>query len=144
MDALRKDPAHDLHEAHRQMLADLRDLEEQIGPAATLAPWDVSARLSILRSRLHEQFRFEEEDGYAHEVLARAPQLGRKVVKLLDDHAALAQSLEALVEQARVAESLDDSLRHQLRSWIHRWRQHESEENIIFEDAFNVECCAAD
>jgi hypothetical protein len=126
------------------MLADLQDLEDQAGPAPTLAPADVSERLSVLRARLADQFRFEEEDGYAHEVVARAPQLGRKVVKLLDDHAALTQSLEALVEQARVAECLNDSLRHQLRTWIHQLRQHESEENIIFEDAFNVECCAAD
>src|SRR5712692_9116805 len=52
MNAMQQEPADGLVEAHRLLLADLRDLEEQAGPAPTLAPAGVSECLSVLRARL--------------------------------------------------------------------------------------------
>jgi hypothetical protein len=129
---------------HRLILEDVEDLEEKIAPERQATPAQVSDRLTALRTHLTEQFRHEEQGGYAQEVLTQAPQQERVVRKLLDEHADLTKAVDELVEQARAEESLDEALREKVRAWIRRLRDHESQENALLEDAFNVECCAED
>jgi hypothetical protein len=131
-------------DASRLFLAELEDLEKYLGPDKRLRTAEIGARLNALRLRLKDEFRNEERDGYLPDVLARAPQLGRNAEKLLGEHADLTRSLEDLVARVRAAEHLDDNLRERLRAWIQRLREHESAENVLVEDAFNVECAAED
>jgi len=137
-------PAANLIAEHKLLSEDLDYLEEKVGSAGTVTPAALSERLHALRTRLAEHFGVEEQDGYAQTVLARAPQLDRKVRKALSEHAELMKSLEVLMQQVQASQSLNDSLRESLGAWIHRFRQHESQENLLIEDAFNVEVPAED
>ena len=130
--------------AQRLIQEDLHDLEQKAAPASAATPAQLVDRLGALRTHLSEQFRHEEQGGYAQEVLTQAPQQERVVRKLLEQHADLAKSLDELIEQARAAESVDEGLCERVREWANRLREHESQENGLLEDAFNVECCAED
>ncbi len=129
---------------HRLILEDVQDLEEKVAPAPQATPVQVGDRLTALRTHLTEQFRHEEQGGYAQEVLTQAPQQERVVRKLLDEHVGLNKALDELLEQARAAESLDEAFCEKVRAWIRDLREHESQENALLEDAFNVVCCAED
>ena len=82
--------------------------------------------------------------GYAQVVLSRAPQLDRRVHRLLDQHPELAPQLSELRHTIVRSKSVDEPVRVQVRAWIQRLRQHETPENRLLEDAFNVEYCAED
>jgi hypothetical protein len=136
--------AANLTEAHQRVQESLCDLDEKTAPAGTVTKVELGERLELLRTHLAHQFRLEEADGYAEEVLTRAPEQERKVRKLLDQHVELTQSLAALSGEMRTVEPLDDALRGKVRAWVHRLRAHESQENLLIEDVFNVDCCAED
>jgi hypothetical protein len=129
---------------HRLIQEDLQGLEENLASAPSGTPAQLGDRLTALRTHLTEQFRHEEQGGYAEDVLTHAPQQERAVRKLLDEHAGLTMALDELVEQARARASIDDAFCEKVRAWIHNLREHESRENALLEDAFNVECCAED
>src|SRR5262249_28293182 len=120
-----------LAEAHRALLADLRDLERCAQPSSPVEPTEVSARLGRLRDHLEDHFRFEEEDGYMQAVLERAPQLGRTVNQLCGEHDELRRSLAALADEARGMRALDEDFRRKVRQWIERVRSHEARENLL-------------
>jgi len=77
-------------------------------------------------------------------VLARAPHPDCRVRGLLGEHAELARSLEVLARRAEAARSADEALRHALGAWLGRLRRHQSQENQVIEDVFDLECSAED
>src|SRR5260370_35173262 len=74
---------------HRLILEDVQDLEEKVAPAPQATPVQVGDRLTALRTHLTEQFRHEEQGGYAQQALTQAPQQERSVRKQLAEHGGL-------------------------------------------------------
>jgi hypothetical protein len=123
---------------------ELRVLEEWAAASGTADPAELVECLARLRTHLAEHFRLEEAEGYGVTVLVRAPHRERAVQALLKEHGELSRLLEGLTRTAASARCVTDELRETLRAWIHRLRRHESQENLLFEDAFDLECCAED
>jgi hypothetical protein len=104
----------------------------------------VAACLDGLQVHLREHFRFEEKDGYMEAVRQRQPHRDREIAQLLEEHRQLAQSLDALRLDMRVADGLSDSLRESVRAWVERVRHHEAHENRLVQEAFNLDISAED
>jgi hypothetical protein len=102
------------------------------------------ARLDATHRHIMEHFRFEEQNGYMDTVRKREPRLERSIEHLAEEHWQLAQSLNALIEQARSATSCDQAFRDQVRTWVEQVRQHEVRENELVQDAFNLDIGAED
>jgi hypothetical protein len=128
-----------LKKAHAALMEDLHKLEQVVQPTSSATLSEVRARLGATRTHITEHFRFEEENGYMDTVRTREPRLEREVQWLAEEHRELARSLEALVGDAAAAQRLEDRLRHGVTEWIKRVRQHESRENDLFQDAFNLD-----
>jgi hypothetical protein len=77
-------------------------------------------------------------------VRTREPRLERTIQQLAREHRQLAQSLEALIAQARAATDLHDRLQVAVREWVERVRQHEMRENNLVQDAFDLDIGAED
>jgi DNA-binding transcriptional ArsR family regulator len=131
--------AEALGQAHRALLADLRELEQAVHPSSGEGLTDLRARLGATQRHVTEHFRFEEQNGYMDAVRKREPRLERVVGQLAEEHRQLARSLEVLTEQARTATSLEAPLREEVRGWVERVRRHEARENDIVQDAFNLD-----
>jgi hypothetical protein len=129
--------AESLGRAHVTLLDDLRDLEEAVRPALREGLVDLPARLEATRVHITAHFRFEEQDGYMDAVRTQQPHLERTIQQLAEEHHQLAQSLDALLGEARTTASQYDALREQVRQWIEHVRAHEVRENDLVLDAFN-------
>jgi hypothetical protein len=136
--------AEALSRAHAALLEDLRKLEETDLPGSGEGLAELRARLDATRAHLTEHFRFEEQNGYMDAVREREPRLERTVQQLAEEHRQLAQSLAALIEEARVAASVGAKLREEVREWARRVRQHEMRENELVQDAFNLDIAPED
>jgi hemerythrin-like domain-containing protein len=137
-------PAADLAEAHRELLGNLRQLEQAADALPDGDEGELLARLEATRARLDNHFRFEEANGYMQAVLDRAPQLERKVQHLRDEHGELRQSLDALTRRAGGAQVAPQRFREGLKEWVGRLRDHEKRENLLVEDVFNCDVAAED
>jgi hypothetical protein len=136
--------AEALRRAHAALLEDLRKLDEAVRAASGEGLTKLTARLGATRTHIAEHFRFEEQNGYMDAVRKREPRLGRTIQRLAEEHRQLAQSLDALIEQARVAMGLDEAFREEVRTWVERVRRHEVRENDLVQDAFNRDVSAED
>jgi len=136
--------ARALRRAHAALLEDLRKVEVAVLPASGEGLVELCARLDATHTHLAEHFRLEEQNGYMDAVRKREPRLERKVQLLAEEHPQLAQSLEALIREAKVATSLGDAIREEVRAWVERVRQHEARENQLVQDAFNLDISAED
>jgi len=133
-----------LGRAHAALLEDLRNLKAAIRPSAGEKVADLRARLRATQTHVTEHFRFEEQNGYLDAVQKREPRLERTIHQLADEHRQLAHSLELLLDHAGVSATLDEPLREEVREWIKRVRRHESHENDVIQDAFNLDIGAED
>jgi hypothetical protein len=136
--------AEALNRAHVALRKDLGKLEEAARPASGEGAAELRARLAATRAHVIEHFHFEEECGYLDVVRTREPRLERAARGLADEHRQLAQSLDALVEEARTAAHLDDTFRKKIRVWLEQLRRHEARENDVVQDAFNLDIGAED
>jgi hypothetical protein len=129
------------HEAHVALGKDLRELTAAArAPSGTLP--ELAACLERTQVHLAEHFRFEEENGYMDAVLQRDPNRERTVGHLRDEHRRLAESLEAL--RALAAGGPGEALRTKVLAWVESVRDHESRENALVQEVFNVEVSAED
>ena len=144
MSKLRVSLAEAMGRAHRVLLEELRDLEKAVGPPLPGGPARLIPRLEWLREHLAEHFRFEEENGYLVEVRQREPNREREINQLQEEHRQLAQSLNALLGEARGASNRSDSFGEKVRAWVEQVRRHESHENRLVQDAFNRDTSAED
>ena len=128
-----------LEKAHRDLMKDLVDLEEASRSSLGMDASQIGSRLSRTRTHITDHFRFEEHNGYMYAALQREPNLTRSIEHLRDEHRQLAEALDDLIEQTRMRQNTEESLRAQIRSWIEKVRQHEARENTLVQDAFNVD-----
>jgi iron-sulfur cluster repair protein YtfE (RIC family) len=144
VDKLHPSVVEAFHQAHVALGNDLRELT-----AATRAPsgagrTEAAKLLEKAREHLTEHFRLEEEDGYMGAVLQRDPNQERSVQHLRDEHRQLTESLEALRGEVASAGGPEDVPWKKILSWVARVREHESRENALVQDAFNVDLSAED
>jgi hypothetical protein len=129
-----------LLQAHRDLLRDLQALQ---AAARGMAPSgaDLAACLDQARADLAEHFRFEEENGYLAAVLKRAPHLERAVRHLGEEHGELLRALDELRAAARSGAA---GVAARVEEWLQKVRKHERSENVLVQDAFNVDLAAED
>jgi hypothetical protein len=129
--------------AHRALAEDLRGLESARTTAGG-SPAALAARLERTRGDLAEHFRFEEDNGYLRGVLERNPHLDRAILHLGQEHRKLLQSLDDLRAEVGAAAVVTDELWNKVAGWVRRVRRHERSENILVEDAYNLDLSAED
>ena len=130
--------------AHAALIHDLRKLEEAVRPAASIGVTRLLVRLGQTEAHLTDHFRFEEENGYMDTVRKRDPSRERLIEQLAEDHRQLAQSLTALIKTASAATKVNDSLRRDVQRWIERVLEHETRENDLVQEVFNMDIGAED
>jgi hypothetical protein len=143
MDRSRTELAEALTGAHADLLRDLRELEQIASENQMGTDEEVIGVLLRARSHIGEHFRFEEEDGYLNWVQARKPHLAPTIKVLLEDHFCLAHLLDQLIEDARAGMDRAE-LNGRVRGWLAALRRHESRENGLVQDVFNVDESAED
>jgi hypothetical protein len=144
MKKVRTAPVEALRKAHRALFKDLEKLEAATRAASATDARIWSRELDQARSPLAEHFRLEEEGGYMATVLQREPRLEHSVQHLLKEHQRLLSSLDALLQAAREAPHIDDRFLTQVRTWIDDVKAHETRENSLVEEAFNLDTSAED
>jgi len=130
--------------AHAALLEDLRNLEEASRLSSREGLAEFVTRLVAIHANVSEHFRFEEQNGYMHDVRKREPWLERTIAELGEEHRQLLGSLETLLGEAKAACSLDDRFREKARAWVEQVRHHEARENELLQDAFNRDISAED
>jgi hemerythrin-like domain-containing protein len=133
-----------LSQAHTALLEDVAKLEEAVQTSKEDGLERVCTRLSATRAHVLDHFQFEEQDRYMDKVRKREPRFERAIEELVKEHRQLAQSLDAVIEEARTADTLNDSLRANVHAWIGHIRQHEARESRLVLDAFNSDVGAED
>jgi hypothetical protein len=144
MDSGQRELAEALRRAHAALERDLENLKARLRDPADLTPAEVRLRLAQTRADLAAHFRFEEQNGYLDTVLQRAPNRDQVVQHLLDEHRVLMESVSALIEAAAAGHAADTVFRQKVLAWIDSLRDHETRENLLVQDAFNLEVVAED
>jgi hemerythrin len=122
--------------AHASLLKDIRKLEDSV--RSTQQEGSAIGRLlQELKKHILEHFQFEEKDGYMDLVRRTLPNKEGMILKLLEEHRHLEQSLDGLINEAH--KPLDDDFRDIVLKWIDRIRHHESQENAFIQEAVNLE-----
>jgi hypothetical protein len=128
-----------LAEAHERLHREIEGLL-----AAAHSPVEFHQRLVAAQNHVRDHFHFEEFDGYLDHVLDRCPHLERSVQRLKEEHVQLSCSLEALLAEAAVSTSLDETFCAKVRAWIAQLQAHEDRENKIVGIAFSQEAGTGD
>jgi iron-sulfur cluster repair protein YtfE (RIC family) len=136
--------AEAMSQAHARLLEDLRRLQEAVRAPFSDGPAELHSRLERMRTHLIEHFRLEEHGGYLDGVRQREPQVDRTIAKLRGEHRELTQALDDLLGEVKACELLEEALRAKVRDWIMHVRCHESRENSLIQDAFNLDISAED
>jgi hypothetical protein len=136
MDTPQESFAEALHQAHTDLLEDLRDLEQAARPDAGTGPAELCTRLGTMRTHLLAHFRFEEQDGYMAPVLKEEPRFEPEVRELLAEHRHLAQTLDTLIVEVRTASRVQDAHQEKLAAWLKSVRLHEGRENNLVQEAY--------
>ncbi len=136
--------AEALGRAHAALLADLSRLEEAARPSRAEGPPDLRQHLQATRAHILEHFRFEERNGYMDGVVERAPHLERVVCELAQEHRHLKESLDALLAEAGPGKGRDEAYCAKILHWLERVRRHETRENELVQDAFNLDISPED
>ena len=122
---------------NRPIRALREDLECLLEPVDT--PTEIHERLVKARVHILDHFRFEELGGYLDAIRLRHPRLDRAIQHLLEEHGQLMQTLESLIAQAAGSTCQDPTLTDKVRMWIRRLHEHESRENRLVGEAYNVD-----
>jgi hypothetical protein len=131
--------AESLGRAHGALLKDLRALQEAACSASNRNPELLRSRLEATRRHIVEHFRFEEQDGYMDTVRHREPRLGHSIDELAKEHGQLLNEMDVLLTEVAVASTINESLSMKVSEWINHVRQHETRENHLVQDAFNLD-----
>jgi hemerythrin len=134
--------AEALRQVHLELWQNLWQLEDFLADPRDKTRDDWSSALRKLQSHLVHHFQLEEENGYMDAVLKRDPGQTRVVERLQDDHLELGRLLNDMIAQAELGKL--ESLAGKLRSLISRMKKHEYEENLLVENAFNLDISAED
>ena len=127
--------------AEAVLLEHLRILDEASHSEGRTA---LTGRLKALATDLAEHFRLEEQGGYMDVVRKRQPRLEHEVQHLEHEHRALGNRLNELIGEAGGANGSNAPFQEKVRSWIEQMRLHECRENLLVEEAFNLDIAAED
>ena len=81
---------------------------------------------------------------YMDAVIKREPRLERTIEQLAQEHRELLESLTAIIGEGRTSTKLNEAFRNKVHAWVERVRQHETHENEVVQDAFNLDLGAED
>jgi hypothetical protein len=139
-----KKPADQLRQAHVKLLGEIRKLQEATGPAARTSAPELLSRLQSMRAVLGQHFGLEEGNGYMETVRHRQPHADHAIQKLWGEHRELLRTLDELIAQSQASPAPQAPLGPKVRDWITRLRAHESHENTLVQDAYNLDISAED
>jgi len=140
--------------AHQENLTkrqELRALIAAIGEAlerrsATVD--EVSDMLAMLGDRLVKQFAVEEDGGYFAEAIMHAPQLVSKANALLAQHPKMCLVAKNLASDLRACKETSDDWWLRTAELFRAFRdelvQHESQENVLIQEAYHQDIGATD
>jgi len=131
-------------EAHRALRFDLQRLLEAARSTPHDHPDALAAQLEATRTDLQDHFRFEEENGYMASILKMRPHLSREIQQMQAEHGTLLRSLNELISEARSAAILSYGLREKVHDWVSSVQRHEHSENVLVQDAYNLDVAAED
>jgi hypothetical protein len=129
---------------HREMRRLVRGLREAVNRNR---PWSREVAQGALRAveamrvHLHHHFAQEEAGGYLEQALAMAPRFNDEAQVLLAQHGAMLRYVDEVVEVAQGAvedAELWPQLKLQVKNLLRQLVAHESAENRIVQQAFNV------
>jgi hemerythrin-like domain-containing protein len=130
--------------AHKALLEDLQALETA---AASCPPGNAAEfrrSLDQVWKHITKHFRFEEKDGYMDSVLQRQPHRERTIDQLREEHRELARSLQSLREEVKAGKTLEKSFGEKVQAWVAHVRDHETRENLLVQEVFNLDIAAED
>ena len=136
--------AESLSRAHQALRNDLWKLGQSVDSARHQDIGPLRAHLVKTQTHLLDHFHFEEVNGYMDKVRKDMPRYDRVIDQLAEEHQKLAQTLNALIGKANVADGLDLPLREEVQQWIAALRRHETREDELVQDAFNLDISAED
>lgn len=136
--------AESLSRAHKALRNDLQKLRDAIQQTTDQDISAIRASLRATRTHILQHFQFEEQNGYMDKVRKREPRLEHTIDQLAEEHQQLSQALDALIEKANQASSLDPDLQDRTRQWIAAVRRHEAREDELVQDCFNLDISAED
>ncbi len=135
---------HDLLQVHRELMGHLKKLNAVVAGNDNLELPQLKAELEEVRAEVLEHFEFEEDGGYMAMVLSRKPQMKRTVDHLLEEHGQLSQNLEDILDSCNSADSVTQELTEKIHSWMDLLRHHESQENKLVQETFNIDTGTGD
>jgi hypothetical protein len=140
---VRKGVMDAMNETHAGLLHDLRALLDCV-KAGRLDRTLITYRLVTVRDRLAHHFELEEQNGYMETVLEREPEFSRSIYSLQAEHQQLLKCLDELILVAQTGSGTDAELAQSAVGWERRVREHERRENLLLQDAFNLDLAGED
>lgn len=142
------DIARKLRQEHASLgaeLSELRALLDRPSGPESRARW--LEALDQLVATLSRHFEFEEQGGYMSEVVARFPNWAADVEQLRREHREMLSSIKAIrtaVGQLPESGKPEAELRRQIEEWLAGISAHERHENLLLQEAFNLDMGTAD
>ena len=130
------------HREMRQLVVALRDaINHRNRPWSREVAREAVEAVEAMRVHLHHHFAQEEAGGYLEQALAMAPRFHDEAQTLLAQHAAMLHYIDEVAETAK--SSVDDAelwsqVKLQVKDLLRKLVAHESAENRIVQQAFNV------
>jgi hemerythrin len=140
--------ANKLRQAHVALVKDLGKLQDgahapqQQGDLTS--PANLAALLQATRAHVAEHFQLEEEQGYMAEVVTEYPHIERTVEQLHQEHRQLLRTLDDLITEVGSVPVLPITIWATIQNWVGAVQAHETRENLLVQDAFNVDLAAED
>jgi iron-sulfur cluster repair protein YtfE (RIC family) len=144
MSELTNDFSNALIHAHRDLLQHIKKLNDLVNAKQWLSALALRRELELIRDELTEHFRFEEEGGYMSAVVQRQPQMANAIGELRNDHDSLAITLNGFIERIGPSFLPHDEFLSEIHDWMNSLREHETRENRIVQEAFNMEIGGGD
>lgn len=129
------------HREMRQLVHALRDAVNRNRPWSREVASHAVKAVEAMRAHLRHHFAQEEAGGYLEQALAMAPRFSDEAQVLLAQHASMLQLVDEVAQVARNAvedAELWPQLKLQVKDLLRKLTAHESAENRIVQQAFNV------
>ncbi len=134
-----------IEEEHKQLRACMEslveELEKDIDPAR-FKEWklDFLLRLRDFQNNLQKHFDLEEEGGYMADIMQVAPQYAFRLENLREEHRKIITDLNHIVSVLKGIDHPSPSgierLRRRVHDLLELFRQHESEEYRLIQEAY--------
>lgn len=147
------DTVLDQHRHLRSVVEDLREFLDTPRPDTGVKgshTWavEVSQRLLLLHDDLFRHFRFEEETEVLEEVLEFHPEAASKLREVLAEHPDMLRQLRLIVSDvlsySEGVSPTNPRFRGRIASLLDQFKQHEEEENHLFQRIEYRDLAAAD